>query len=215
MCNLYTERLSAAEVAAHFGVANPIQSNAGEEVYPGAEGMVVREDDGHRIIEIMKWGFPRHSKNKRTGLPNKPQPVNNIADLDNFMWRGIAPRPFHRCIIPLTGFAEAAGPDGRKTRTWFTHKEQPLFAWAGMWRNSDEWGPVYSGLMTSANDAIKPLHDRMPVLLDPDDYDQWLHGSLDDVLAFRNRIYPPAVIAMTPTDELWIRRKAAAAPSLI
>lgn len=196
-------------MAAHFGVANPIQSNTGAEVYPGGTDMVVREDEGQHVIEMMKWGFPRHSKNKRTGQPNKPQPVNNIADLENFMWRGIAPRPFHRCIIPLTGFAEAEGPDGKETRTWFTHSDRPLFAWAGMWRNSEEWGPVYSGMMTSANEAIKLLHDRMPVLLDPPEYESWLNGSLDDVMAFRDRIYPPAAIAMMRTDELWFKRKTA------
>jgi len=43
MCNLCTERKSAAEVAAHFGVAAPTQFNAGAEVYPGAPGLVVRE----------------------------------------------------------------------------------------------------------------------------------------------------------------------------
>lgn len=52
MCNLYTERLSAAEVAAHFGVANPIQSNAGgADVYPGGPGLVLREVDGALAME--------------------------------------------------------------------------------------------------------------------------------------------------------------------
>ncbi len=45
MCNLYTVRLSAAEVAAHFRVPNPMQSNAPEEVYPGTPGMVVTENE--------------------------------------------------------------------------------------------------------------------------------------------------------------------------
>jgi putative SOS response-associated peptidase YedK len=179
MCNLYTERMSAAEVAAHFGVENPIESNAGAEVYPGAPGLVVREEDGARILQSMTWGFPRHSKNKRTGKPNKPKPVNNIADLDNFMWRHIAPKPYHRCLIPLTAFAEAEGPDGGKTRTWFHLDSQPIFAWAGMWRNSDEWGPVYSGLMTDCNEAIRPYHDRMPVLLHVEDYGRWMQGGIE------------------------------------
>jgi hypothetical protein len=44
-------------VAAHFGVANPVQSNAGEEVYPGYPGVVVREEDGMRVAQSMTWGF--------------------------------------------------------------------------------------------------------------------------------------------------------------
>ena len=57
MCNLYTVRKSAAEVAAHFGVANPVQSNAPEEVYPGTPGVVMREQDGGRLMQSMTWDF--------------------------------------------------------------------------------------------------------------------------------------------------------------
>lgn len=62
MCNLYTVRKSAAEVAAHFGVADPTQSNAGEEVYPGYPGMVVREEAGARVMQSMAWGSPFASR---------------------------------------------------------------------------------------------------------------------------------------------------------
>lgn len=98
---------------------------------------------------------------------------------------------------------------GSMTRTWFAVKDQPIFAWAGMWRISDEWGAVYSGMMTDCNEAIRPVHDRMPVLLHPDEYDQWLHGSLDDVIAFRDRCFPDELIQMNRTDELWSRRRPA------
>lgn len=207
MCNLYTVRKSAAEIAAHFGTDVPTGFNTPEEVVRGRPGLVIREHEGRRVLESMAWGFPRHSKNKRTGAPNKPTPVNNIADLENFMWRGIAPKPFHRCLIPLTAFAEAEGPDGAKTRTWFSVKDQPIFAWAGMWRSSDEWGPVYSGLMTDCNEAIRPVHDRMPVLLHVDEYERWLHGTLDDVVSFRDRCFPDELIETRRTDELWVARK--------
>ena len=106
------------------------------------------------------------------------------------MWRFVAPRPEHRCIIPLTGFCEAEGEKGSKTRTWFSVKDQPIFAWAGMWKDSAEWGAVYSGLMTDCNEAVRPVHDRMPVLLHVEDYDRWLRGPLEDVIAFQDRCYP-------------------------
>jgi putative SOS response-associated peptidase YedK len=111
-------------------------------------------------------------------------------------------------LIPVTAFAEAEGGEGAKTRTWFRVKHQPIFAWAGMWRDSTEWGPVYSGLMTDCNEAIRPVHDRMPVLLLPDDYDRWLRGSFDDV-AFRDRHFPDALIGMERTGELWNKRRPA------
>lgn len=204
MCNLYAARKSAAEVARHFGVASVIQTNAPEEVYPGQPGMVIREDAGGRVMQSMAWGFPLRLKGMSPTA--KPKPVNNVADLQKPMWKGLASKPHWRCLIPLTAFAEAEGPKGSKTRTWFTVKDQPIFAWAGLWRLSDEWGPVYSGVMTECNESIRPVHDRMPVLLHADEYDRWLRGTLDDAAAFQARCFPDELIEMTRTDELWSRR---------
>lgn len=89
-------------------------------------------------------------------------------------------------------------------------KDQPIFAWTGMWRISSEWGPVCSGLMTDCNEAIRPIHNRMPVLLHPEDYDRWRHGSLDDVVAFRDRCFPDELIVIDRTSEPWFKRKPAA-----
>lgn len=209
MCNLYTTKSSAAEVAAYFRAKMPANINAGGgEVYPGGQGLVVREDAGERIVTSMTWGFPLAQKSKKTGLPIKPKPVNNIADLSSFMWRFVAPRPENRCIIPLTGFCEAEGEWGSKTRTWFSVKDQPIFAWAGMWKVSDEWGPVYSGLMTDCNAVVRPVHNRMPVLLHREDYDRWLHGSLEDVIAFQDRCFPDELTGIEPTSDPWFRRKS-------
>jgi putative SOS response-associated peptidase YedK len=210
MCNLYRTKTAPAEIASLFRATIPLNFNAGPgDVYPGGPGMVVREADGQRVLESMTWGFPLPQKSKKTGLPIKPKPVNNIADLSSFMWRFIAPRPDHRCLIPLTGFCEAEGEKGRMTRTWFSVKDQPLFAWAGMWKVSDEWGPVYSGLMTNCNEVVRPVHDRMPVLLHEDEWDRWLRGSLDDVRAFQERCFPDELTTMERTADPWFRRKAA------
>ena len=64
----------------------------------------------------------------------------------------------------MTEFAEPEGPKGARTRTWVTIKDQPIAAWGGLWRESAEWGPVYSGAMTDCNEAMRPLHDRITLL---------------------------------------------------
>ena len=209
MCNLYTQRLSASEVASHFGVSAPIpHTNAGEEVYPGASGIVVREQDGVRLLQSMTWGFPLRLKFMKPD--SKPRPVNNIADLNKGMWVGLARKPQWRCIIPATAFAQAEGPKGAKTRIWFSVSGEALFGWGGLWRESAEWGPVYSGAMTDCNEAIRPVHDRMPVLLMADEYDRWLSGSFDDLLGFQNRCFPGDLIETRRTDELWSRTSKSA-----
>jgi putative SOS response-associated peptidase YedK len=198
-------------VAAHFGASQANTSNAAEEIYPGLPGMVVREEQGQRLLQSMAWGFPLRLK---TMSPTaKPRPVNNIADLAKPMWKGLAAKLHWRCLIPLTHFAEAEGVKGAKTRTWFNVKDQPIFAWAGLWRVSDEWGPVYSGVMTDCNEAIRPIHDRMPVLLQPHEYRRWLYGSFDDVLGVQARCFPENLIEIERTAQLWVQRKPPSAPS--
>lgn len=213
MCNLYTVRKSAAEVAAHFRVPNPMASNSPEEVYPGTPGMVVTENEGVRELRSMVWGFPMRFATMKPDA--KPKPVNNIADLTKGTWVGLARKPQWRCLIPVTGFAEAEGEKGRMTRTWFSHRDDPIFAWAGLWKVSDEWGPVYSGVMTDANEAILPVHNRMPVLLHRDEYDQWLHGSFEETLTFQKRAFPAELVVMERTSELWSKKKMATETPLL
>jgi putative SOS response-associated peptidase YedK len=70
-----------------------------------------------------------------------------------------------------------------------TVKGQPIAAWGGLWRDSEEWGAVYSGAMTDCNDAMRPLHDRMPVLLLPDEFDVWLRGRSTSSLRCRSAAF--------------------------
>ena len=149
MCNLYKMTKTVDEVARLFrAVADP-PGNAGETVYPGYPGIVVAPDGGGLRVRQMIWGFPLVLKGKN-GQPLKPKPVNNCRTdkLDSFMWRySFAER---RCLIPVTEFAEAEGEKGAKTRTWFSLPNEELFAVAGIWRDTDEWGLAYSMVMTEA-----------------------------------------------------------------
>ena len=76
--------------------------------------------------------------------------MNNArADkLDGFMWRYSFTE--RRCLVPVTEFAEAEGEKGSKTRAWFRKPNQEVFACAGIWRDTLEWGPAYSMFMTEA-----------------------------------------------------------------
>jgi putative SOS response-associated peptidase YedK len=89
-------------------------------------------------------------------------------------------------------------------------KDWPIFAWAGFCRNSEEWGPVYGAMTTDSNSAVAPLNPRMPVILAPDEYKQWLEGSVEDVIEFQFR--PPFSadkMVIERTKELWVQRRRA------
>nr|WP_245582555.1 SOS response-associated peptidase family protein [Neorhizobium lilium] len=94
--------------------------------------------------------------------------------------------------MPLTHFANPDGVKGEKTRSWFSKNRQPLIAWAGFCTNTPDFGPVFAGMTMTANETIRPFNDRMPVLLKRQEYERWLHGSIEDVIAFQFREPPPS-----------------------
>lgn len=210
MCNLYKTRKSVDEIARLFGAKmndDVGRGNFAEDVFPGMPGLVVRHGAGCGIIQSMVWGFPLVTRDMRDRAAKadrspRPKPVNNARDLASSFWKSAAANPERRCLIPVETFAEAEGAKGSKTRTWFSVKDQPVFAWAGLWRPSAEWGDVYAGVMTEANAAVAPVHDRMPVILAPGDHDRWLHGSVDDIFELQ-RPFPAEQMIIDATPEPW------------
>jgi putative SOS response-associated peptidase YedK len=202
MCNLFSLQSSADEVARHFGVALPIDVAVPAETVRGSDGVVIRETRGRRVMQTLSWGFPRLTREMRE-RGEEPTRVNLTADLTNPMWSEVARDARYRCIIPLTRFGEPDGPKGKMTRTWAQVVDEPLFAWAGFARNTEAFGPVFSGMTTDSNELITPLNPRMPVFLRPNDYERWLHGTIQDVIAFQFREVPAGRLVLDATDELW------------
>lgn len=203
MCNLTRITLPASEVAAWFAAVEATQgANFGAETYPGTPGLVVAEGQ----LRVMTWGFPLVLKGKQ-GQTLKPKPVNNARTdkLGTFFWRNSFEE--RRCLIPLTGWAEAQGERGRMTRTWLSVPDAPVFAAAGVWRPSDEWGACYSMVMTDSEgtDAAS-VHERMPVLLAPDDQARWIGGTPNEAMALCQPWHGPLVIDRTP--EPWAKGAA-------
>jgi putative SOS response-associated peptidase YedK len=179
MCNLYRMTKPVSEVAGWFDAADAAGgANYAEEVYPGYPGLVVAEGR----VRAMAWGFPLVLTGKQ-GQKLKPKPVNNARTdkLETFFWRHAFEH--RRCLIPLTAWAEAQGAKGRMTRTWLSRPDAPLFAAAGVWRPSDEWGDCYSMVMTdSAGTDAAEVHERMPVLLAASDQARWLTAPPQEAL---------------------------------
>ena len=200
MCNLYRMTKNVDEVALWFDAVEASQgANFAGEVYPGYPGVVIAEG----AVRRMNWGFPLQMKGKG-GQPLKPRPVNNTRTdkLDSFFWRYSFEE--RRCIIPVTAWAEAEGAKGRKMRTWLSRPDAELIAVAGIWRSSEEWGDVYSMVMTDSAGVAAECHDRMPVLLDRDDWAGWTDGSTEDARALCVPWTGPLEIERT--EDPWTKR---------
>jgi putative SOS response-associated peptidase YedK len=212
MSRLFTVMRTASEIADHFEAELPSPVAVPSETIEGNPGLVVLEHNGRRLLKSLPWGFPRHTREMRLrGDP--PGRIGLVADLTNPMWDTMVADPRYRCLIPLTHFANPDGDPGAKTRTWFSVPNEPLLAWAGFCRTTEEFGPVFAGMTMTASELVMPYNDRMPVLLARSQWDRWLHGSIRDVLAFQFRPPMPSELLMIQhTEDRWKSGKLPAQP---
>lgn len=178
MCNLYRMTKGVDEIARLFAVEAEVGVNFAEEVYPGYPGLVVAQGKAR----AMNWGFPLVLTGKQ-GQKLKPKPVTNARDdkLTTAFWRESFQH--RRCIVPVSQWAEPQGEAGRMTRSWYSLPDVEVIAVAGLWRPTAEWGECYTLVMVDSSPQMAELHDRMPVILQEEDWEKWTGGAADEAFA--------------------------------
>jgi putative SOS response-associated peptidase YedK len=196
MCNLYRMTKGTQEVANLFNVDADLTANYAAEVYPGTPGLVIAEGQAR----AMHWGFPLVLTGKQ-GQKLKAKPVTNAREdkLLTGFWR--ASFVGRRCLVPVSQWAEAEGEKGRMTRTWYGLPGEDVFAVAGLWRASPEWGEVYTIIMVDGHPQMADVHDRMPLVLSHAAQQDWLEGSADEALALCQTW--GEAITVEQTDQRW------------
>jgi putative SOS response-associated peptidase YedK len=162
MCNLYRMASNAQAIAELFRAGTGgCNLPALDEIYPDQTAPVVVANADGRQLEMMRWGWPPFGEIKR--------PITNVRNLASPMWRSALADPARRCLVAVTAFSEwSAAPDphtGRKRKHWFDLPDHPLFAFAGLWRSSNE-GPRFAFLTCAPNVVVSRVHPKaMPVIL--------------------------------------------------
>ena len=107
-----------------------------------------------------------------------PKRATFNARADNLAASTLWRRPLHkhRCLVPLSGYYEWRKSDKQAFR--FVIDRQPLYALAGLWdawkSPAGDWLQSFSIITVEANETMRPIHDRMPAILAPRDWDEWL-----------------------------------------
>lgn len=135
-----------------------------------------------RQIATMRWGLiPHWSKDASSAASTINARSETAATKPAFR----DPLKFRRCLIPADGFYEWKRTGTAKQPYCFEVSEGELFAFAGLWdgwKNAEgQWIKTCSILTTTPNAVTSAIHDRMPVILDPSDYDLWLDPGMQNV----------------------------------
>ena len=161
-------------MARHFGVSK-LTYLPRFNIAPTQEVSAVRDLGEGRELEFLRWGLiPSWAKDKSIGAKLINARAETVAEKPAFR----SAFKHRRCLIPADGFFEWKKEGGRKEPHYITLRDGGLFAFAGLW---EEWHPEDGEavrsctiITTGANELVRPLHDRMPVILDPGDYADWL-----------------------------------------
>lgn len=146
-------------------------------VAPTQKMPVIVNKNGKRVLEIMQWGIPRIFGD------GAPKPLFNTRADKAFLpfWKKTVTNK--RCLVPANGFYEWKKVADGKQPFYIHPVDQELFAFAGIWNSwtneKGETADAYSIMTTEANSQMKPLHDRMPVILVPEEEALWLSDDLN------------------------------------
>lgn len=194
MCNLYSMTATVDELRRLFGPFGGDTTNLPPygEIYPGREAPVLRRSRDGLVLETMTWGFP--GPQAAGG-----RPVTNVRNLASPFWRSALKDPARRCLVPVTKFcewtAEADPITRRKSKVWFAHHEQPVFAFAGIWRPASE-GSFMAFLTCEPNSVVGAVHPKaMPVMLHPSDHERWLADEHESACSLA-RPYPDDLLLL-------------------
>ena len=166
---------------------------------PSQELLVIRENHntGERSLDLLKWGLiPYWCSDPKGGRKPINAKSETVAKLP--MFRDAYRR--RRCILPVDAFYEWKATKGRKQPYAIAMKNRSPFGIAGIWENwknpDGEWVRTFAVLTTPANELIGMIHDRMPAVLTPGDYDRWLGREPDprDLL----KPFPSDLMAIWP-----------------
>ena len=181
---ILSDELAGLDLTAHYNVAPAEKRKTKEDLIRWIP--LIRQHEQHRSVELAIWSLiPRWCKGILPDWSTANAKSETAAKLNTF--KG----PWHhnqRCLIPANGFYE-----WQKQETWpkqpyhIGMRNQAVFAFGGLWEisiNADGEAIESSTILTTTpNELMKPIHNRMPVIVHPGNYETWLTGTPDEAQA--------------------------------
>ncbi|MGH8651638.1 MAG: SOS response-associated peptidase [Gammaproteobacteria bacterium] len=175
MCGRFARFSPVHKFGTLFGVQDDFSLIPRYNVAPTQAALAARTTpQGRRELVTLHWGLiPLWAKEPKTGYSTINARAETVATKPSFR-HALRQR---RCLIAADGFYEWKRLDGRKQPYYIRLKDRQPFAFAGLWEHWEGGGEIIDScaiIVTQANELIGAIHDRMPVILDPADYELWL-----------------------------------------
>lgn len=195
MCGRFVSKAEKAKIEKEFKVKIGDTNLAAPRYNIAPTQMIdaIAEIENAREISSFRWGLiPSWAKDDSIGSKLINARAETLREKPSFR-EAFRSR---RCIVPASGFYEwQKTSKGLKQPFYFYLKEKEVFGFAGLW---EEWLDKGTGeltetctiITTEANEVLKPVHDRMPVILKNSDYDFWLDKKVKDTSKLQNLLVP-------------------------
>lgn len=191
MCGRFVRTRSTAEIGREFGIPSPDLELAPSYNIAPSDEIAVIVDEGSRKIRSCRWGLvPAWAKNN-----------NDAHRLINARAETVTVKPSfrdsfkkHRCLVVTDGFYEWRKEAGRKLPVFIHMKSGKSFCLAGLYSlritGSGSHACTSTIITTEANDTVRPVHDRMPVIIPRESYDIWLDPAIQDSSVLKQILSP-------------------------
>ncbi|MGD2112361.1 MAG: SOS response-associated peptidase [Gammaproteobacteria bacterium] len=192
MCGRFSLDTLPDTLARHFDLREAPALQPRGNIAPSQDIAVIRLPGQDRECVLLRWGLvPAWSKEPKTRYSTINARAETVAEKPAY--RNAFRR--RRCLIPATGFYEWQQAGNRKIPHHIRRKDRGLFAFAGLWERWEQGADALESctiIVTTANRLLAPIHARMPVILEPDRYREWLDPQSIDTAALRSLLVPCA-----------------------
>jgi putative SOS response-associated peptidase YedK len=204
MCGRFTLNQSSSALGEFFCIDNIPDLAAQYNIAPTQKVATVlhNPETNQREFQQLTWGLiPAWMKDPKMGVKLINARCETVAEKPAFR----SAFQHRRCLVLADGFYEWKRENGQKQPFYFRLSDGQPFAFAGLW---ERWGPAQGNsdgeeirsctiLTTAANELVQPIHERMPVILAPQDYDLWLNSQMPTSEALQQLLCPYPAEAMT------------------
>jgi putative SOS response-associated peptidase YedK len=204
MCGRFSLTYTDQDLLEYFQLARGLDLEPRYNIAPSQPVAAVRVEEGERRLVLLRWGLiPFWANDPKVGykMINARAETAHKTPAFRAAFRG------RRCLIPASGYYEWDKKGGSRQPYHILRADGQPMALAGLWEHweGEEGKTVIESctiLTTAASEPVARLHDRMPVILEPEDFDLWLDPGEQRVERLRELLGPaaPGVLNMVPVS---------------